>query len=146
MTAQAVERPVRPAPRFDFVRTAVVAAGLAILAALAVRIAGGAVVDIEPGFTPLAWQPIVLSAGLSAIGATAVYALLARYTERPERNFLAVASAVFLLSFGPMGTLVGDPAVTTGAFALLALLHVAVAAGVVAGVVWMTRLTPTRSR
>jgi hypothetical protein len=72
-------------------------------------------------------QPII-SSTVGAIGATIVFALLARFTSRPITIFRIVALVVFILSFG---TLLGLPGAPVGMVIALGLMHVVAAAIIV---------------
>lgn len=109
-------------------------------AAVALSLAGNAVVlalarfaAVAPGFRALTWPPVLLLTTLGAVGAVAVYWLLARRTADPDRSFRRVALAVLLVSFLPdLGLLVGDPDATVPAVLVLMGMHVVVAAACLA--------------
>ena len=139
-TESAIE-PKTPIP-VDIYRLAQYGLLVVIVASVAnavIRVAALAVLDIPAtflplrGFTfgslPLGWGPVVLFSWLGAVGATIVYGVITRYSHRPNRMFTIVATLVLVLSFGaflaPLPVLAGAP---SAAFAVLALMHVTVAA------------------
>jgi hypothetical protein len=100
---------------------------------LAVVLASGLV---QP-FMALAYPPVVFLSAAGAVGATVVYALLARRGGDYDRTFRRVAAAVLVVSFVPdVALLVADPAATVPAVVVLMVMHVVVAA---ASVVALTR-------
>ncbi|MFC5368352.1 DUF6069 family protein [Salinirubrum litoreum] len=91
---------------------------------LAAILASGAV----PPFMALAYGPVIFVSLLGALGATVVYALLARRVTDPDRTFVRVAAVALLLSFAPNVALyLSDPAVTLGVLLSLASMHVVAA-------------------
>jgi hypothetical protein len=110
------------------------AAGNALL--LAAVLASTAV----PPFMTLAYGPVIVVSLLGALGATVVYALLARRVADPDRTFVRVAVVALLLSFVPnVALFLTDPAVTVGVLLPLASMHVVAA---VASVGTLTRGRP----
>ncbi len=107
---------------------------LAALASAAVnavlRAVAVAVLDIpQPGFHPLALGPVLTSSVVGAIGAGLVFALLVRFVRRPVRVFRLLAAVVFVLSLsGPLSLLGRFPGADGATVAVLALMHVVVAA------------------
>ncbi|MFC5971819.1 DUF6069 family protein [Halomarina salina] len=103
----------------------------AIVAVAVGRGIAGAVVTIPNSFRPLSWSELVGVATLAGICASVAFSLLARWTARPERWFVALAGTVLMGSFVPLAVV--GPTVsgaTTELLAVLAAMHVAVAAGV----------------
>lgn len=101
------------------VATAVVANALVLALALALLETGG--------FAPLDWMPVLTASAIGAAGATAVYALLARISERPNRTFTIVAAVVFVLSFGTIVQASSFPGATTATLSVLVVMHTVVA-------------------
>lgn len=99
--------------------------------------------DAVPPFMALSYGPVIVVSLLGALGATVVYALLARRVSDPDRTFVRVAAVALLLSFVPNVLLfVSDPAVTVGVLLSLASMHVVAA---VASVGALTRGRPASS-
>ncbi|MFC7228909.1 DUF6069 family protein [Salinirubellus salinus] len=135
------ERYPVPQNAMALARRATLGTAVAIVAALLVR-AVVLAVDLDLGLptvgqSPFAVGPIVAFSLFAGVGATVVYAALIRLTERPVRNFGIAAVAVFALLLLPMATVQG---VTTTGLAVLFVLHVVVAAALVAFLVGAVRL------
>lgn len=109
--------------------TAITAIGVNAL----VRLLALGVFDVPSGYDPLGWAPILNTTIAAVIGATVLYGLLTRVSNRPNRTFAVVAAVVFLLSFVP---LLVPPAFLADApasvFVTLGVLHVTTAAVVLA--------------
>lgn len=100
-----------------------------------VRVIALTVVDIPLVFA-LWWEPVIAASAIGAIGATVVYGVITRVSNRPNRTFTIVAVIVLLLSFvGPMNVYLSPPPELAGApwtvFATLAVMHVTSAATIV---------------
>jgi len=104
-------------------RTGVAVVAVALAANLAVRALAGLGGLVPAGFGPLAWGPVAAATVVGAGGAVVVYFLLNRYTERPARNFTAVAIVVFLASLVPLVGQAGE--VGSAALVVLFFLHAA---------------------
>jgi hypothetical protein len=79
-------------------------------------------------FMALAYGPVIVLSLLGALGATVVYAVLARRVSNPDHTFLRVAAVALLLSFVPnVALFLSDPAVTLGVLLGLASMHVVAA-------------------
>ena len=96
--------------------------GLAVVAVLLVQ----AIVDgvgLEVGadgpMSPFAAGPLVGTTVVSGAAAAVVYAGLIRFTDRPVRNFVAVAVAVFVLQLAPVFALAPALGVTPAGQAVL---------------------------
>lgn len=77
-------------------------------------------------FGPLAIGPVVINSTVAAVGATLVYAMVARVVNRPNRVFTIVAGVVLLLSFAMfLAPDVADAPVRV--FAVLGLMHISAA-------------------
>jgi hypothetical protein len=71
---------------------------------------------------------VIVVSLFGALGATAVYAVLARRVRNPDRTFVRVAAVALLLSFAPnVALFLTDPAVTLGVLLGLASMHVVAA-------------------
>lgn len=131
MTTTQTDGPARIAPS----RLAL-AGTLALVVASAVNVLLGglatSLLGVSAGYGPLGWGPVVNTTVAATIGATVVYGLLDRVTERPNRAFLGVAGFALLVSFAP---LVAPPAfladAPTPVLVTLAAMHVTTALVVV---------------
>jgi len=112
-------------------RTGATVVAVALATNLAIRALAGLGGLVPAGFGPLAWGPVAGATLVGAGGAAVAYFLLNRYTDRPARNFTALAIAVFLASLLPLlqqGSQVGPAALV-----VLFFLHAAPAIASVAG-------------
>lgn len=113
-------------------RTLAIRGALAVALSLVVNLVVLQVVlalGLAEPFEPLSIPPVAIFTALGAIGATVVYALLDRYSTRPDRTFTVVAGVVLALSFLPdLALLRLDPAATVAGVVVLMGLHVTVAA------------------
>ncbi|SFK99104.1 hypothetical protein SAMN04487950_1790 [Halogranum rubrum] len=106
---------------------------LALVLNALVRAITGALVDVS-GVDPLGWGPILTVTIVAAVGATAVYVAVSRFSTRPDRHFTIVAAVVLVLSMGPVFTVAPTiPGVTATMLVALAVLHVTTAVGLVTG-------------
>lgn len=114
----------------------------AVLANVLVYYIGGAVVDYDPQFLPLASVGgAVIFTVFPAIIAVVIYAILLRFTRNPVRIFTIIAVIALIISLIPDLTYIPTvPGVTTAQTAMLLLMHL-VAAAVIVGI-----LTRLRSR
>lgn len=115
--------------------------GIAVVALLGIQIVVDAV-GVELGasgpMTPFAAVPLIGTSIVAGIGAAIAYAALARFTDRPGRNFVAVAVAVFAVMLLPVLLVTPSMGVTPAGQALLVVYHLVVAVslvGFVGGVV-----------
>jgi drug/metabolite transporter (DMT)-like permease len=106
--------------------------GIALLLSL---LANGLIVwavtttDAVAPYEPLAYPPVFLLTAAGAVGATVAYALVDRWSDRPDRTFAIVVVVVLLLSFVPDVTVAPTlPGATTAGIAVLMAMHVTVAA------------------
>lgn len=108
---------------------AALAAVVAVAVNVLVRVVATTTLDVPTGFGPLAWGPVVNTTVVGVLGATVVYGLLTRVSNRPNRDFARVALVVLVLSFVP---LLAPPAFLVDAPAsvpvTLAVMHVTTAA------------------
>lgn len=118
-------------------RAANVAVAGAIASTLIVRAVALAFIDVPPEFPPLATPgPTIFFSAVLSIAAVLVYALVRRWSARPDARFRVIALAALLLSFVPDVWLLSDgaaravPGATPAAVGILMTMHVA-AAGVV---------------
>ncbi len=109
-----------------------------IIATLVVRQAAVATIDIPTEFPPLAEPgPTVFFTAVAVFGATGVFAVLQRRSDRPEYLFRWIALGVLLLSSLPDLWLLSDgaagafPGATPTAVGVLMLMHVVAAAVIV---------------
>ncbi len=109
-----------------------------IIATLVVRQAALATLDIPTEFPPLVVQgPKVCFTAVGVFGATAVFAVVRRRSDRPEVLFRWIALGVLLLSSVPDVWLLSEgatsafPGATPAAVGVLMLMHVVAAAVIV---------------
>ncbi len=107
-----------------------------IIATLAVFWAAVTTLSITSEFPPLASPgPTIFFTAVGALGAIGVFALLRRFTERPEYFFRRIAVAVLLVSFLPDLWLLSDadafPGTSATAVAVLMVMHVVAAVVIV---------------
>ncbi len=125
-----IHRDQRGERRPAIVRGNVVIAGVAtmvflVVANLVIRFIGMNIADISEGFTPLSSAfPTVLVSFIYAFGAITVFALLLHFSATPVRHFLIIAAIAFVLSFVPLLLLRSSEDSTTGALAILGVMHV----------------------
>ena len=119
-----------------------------IIATLAVFWAAVTTLSITSEFPPLASPgPTIFFTAVGALGAIVVFAILRRFTERPEYFSRRIAVAVLLVSFVPdLWLLSADafPGTSATAVAVLMVMHVVAAAVIV----WFltVRGSPRRDR
>ena len=100
---------------------------LAVLVNVVIVVAADAA-GIAPTLEPLSIGPVVLFTALGIVGATVVYALLARFRAEPDRLFALVAAVVLVLSLIPDATYAPTlPGATTLGVTVLAVMHVTAA-------------------
>ena len=109
-----------------------------IVATLAIRWRAVAGLDIPSDFPPLSGpEPTIFFTAVGAVGAMAVFAVVRRYSDRPEYLFRWIAAGVLLLSFLPDLWLLSDGAAsafagaTPTAVGVLMVMHVAAATAIV---------------
>ena len=141
-----------PAPRESRggVGGRVVLAGLAtsvaaVLANVLVYLAGGALVDYDPRFPPLAdASGAIVFTLVPAIVASLLYAVLLPRVADPPRVFSIVAAVVFVITLIPdVAYIPMMPGVSVAQTAILVLMHV-VAAGVIVGMLTGLARPPAR--
>lgn len=122
------------------VQRGLLAVVIAVFANALLRVGSVTLVPALAAVEPFGWGPIVASSVVAAIGATVVYWTLARFTERPNRNFTAVAGAVLALSFVPLATAApAIPGMTTAGVLALGAMHVVSAVVIVAALTGAVR-------
>lgn len=108
------------------------AGGLALVASWVVNVAVttvGRQAGIGEGLMAMTYPSVLVLTTVGVVGATVVYAVLARLTDRPDRNFLVVAAIVLVLSIVPDFTYIpGEPGGSVTAGVVLATMHVLTAA------------------
>jgi hypothetical protein len=120
-----------PLPTRAVLRRGIVALLVGVLAVGVTRAIAGLIVTVPPGFGPAQWGATLGVTAFAAVIATLVYAVLDRFTARPDRNFLVVAVAVSLLMLVPVATVAPSiPGATTGLLGVLVALHVVAAVGI----------------
>jgi hypothetical protein len=142
----ATSTPTSPAadvrPRLDsrlLARRGLTAAALALVLTVLARVAA---VQFDPALADVAqfgWVPVLAVTLLASVGATLVYGVLDRYTERPARWFLVAATLVFLVMLVPLTLGAADLELTTNAQLGLGVLHLTAAVGIVAGLLGTDR-------
>lgn len=120
-----------------------------IVATSAVRWAAVAILDIPTGFPPLAGPgPTIFFTAVGALGATAVFAVIRRRSDRPEVLFRWIALGVLLVLFLPDVWLLSDgaagafPGATLTGVGVLTLMHVVAAAVIVWFLTMRPRINP----
>jgi hypothetical protein len=104
---------------------------LALLFAQALVDAAAIDVGVTGDVNPFAAGPLVGATLFAGVGAAVAYAAAVRVTARPERTFLALATAVFVLLLGPV--FLAPPAgITLVGQAILVVYHALVAVPLVA--------------
>lgn len=104
---------------------------VAVAATALVRVITLAFVDVPTDFVPfpLGWGPVIASSVIGVLGATVVYGVITRVSQRPNRTFTLLAAVVLLLSFAPLLTMPPAFAATiTPVIPALVVMHVSVAA------------------
>lgn len=115
--------------RLDYLfRIGVFVVAAAVVATTLVRGAVGAFDLVPPTFVPLWWSQVIGATVVGSAGGVFAYAVLDRFTDRTERNFLAVAAVVLLLSTGPLWIAGRMDGATMESILILAVLHITVAA------------------
>jgi hypothetical protein len=110
------------------------AAVVAAIGNIIVLLITGALFTVPASFPPFAIGPVTFFSVVGVVGATAVFALLGRFTRRPIRWFWIISGVVLLLSFIPnIITLVGNtlPGTSLAGVVSLMVMHVVAAAAAV---------------
>ena len=97
-------------------------------------------VGVSGPMSPFGAVPIVMSTVVAGAGAAVAYAALARLTDRPVRNFVALSAAVFVLMLVPVFAVAPSLGLTAIGQGALVLLHLGVAVPLVAFVVGAVEL------
>lgn len=85
--------------------------------------------------SPFAVAPTIAGTVFAGAGAAVAYAVLARYTARPTRNFLALAGVVFAAMLLPILVVAPSMGVSPVGQAVLVLVHAVVAVPIVAALI-----------
>jgi len=114
---------------------ALTAAVGAVLVNVLLYFAGGALGAFPPSVQvqgePFSVLPVVIFSFVPVLVAALVFALLARFTQRPKRVFYIVAAVVFVLMFFTPFTPFTLSAAPTVTVVVLELMHVVVAAAAI---------------
>ncbi|TQQ79335.1 hypothetical protein EGH24_11940 [Halonotius terrestris] len=113
----------------------VVVAIVALLLTQAIVTALGIDVGASGEMSPFAAGPLIGTTLVSGIGAAVVYTVVAKFTDKPARNFIAVAVGVFVLMLVPVAVVSPSMGVTAAGQAILVLYHVLVAVPLVAFII-----------
>lgn len=105
---------------------------VALLVAQAIVTALGIDVGTSGAMSPFAAGPLIGSTLVSGVSAAIVYTALVRITDRPARNFVAVAVGVFLVMLLPVAVVSPSMGITPAGQGILVLYHVLVAVPLVA--------------
>jgi hypothetical protein len=111
------------------------AAVVAVVGNIIVQVITNALVTIPAGFLPFQIPRIAIFSVVGVAGATGVFALLSRFTQRPIHWFWITSVVVLLLSFVPnilmlIGTLPVPGTTVPGVISLMVMHVVAAAAAV----------------
>ncbi|MDS0258827.1 DUF6069 family protein [Haloarcula sp. S1CR25-12] len=112
--------------------SALVVAGIAGALGLELGVSGPA--------SPFGAVPIVTSTVVAGVGAAVVYAATARFTDRPVRNFTALAVAVFVVMLVPVFAAAPSLGLSAVGQLTLVVIHAVVAVPLVAFVVGAVQL------
>lgn len=124
----------RPAPASSgLLRPAAVAVVGAVALNLLLAVVARALLGVDAAYEPLQLGPVAIVTALTALLGVGVYALLTRFTSRPDRIFTALAWAVAIVSLVPLVSLLTAdpppyPGVTGATILATGLLHIAPAA------------------
>jgi hypothetical protein len=134
-----------PTPRtaVDLTRRTTLGVLVAVVALLLVRgLVDALAVDIGAAgpMSPFALTPLVSSTVVAGAGAAVAYAALDRLTERPVRNFVALAVVVFLGMLVPVVVVSPTLGVTAAGQVVLVVFHLVVAVPLVAFIAGAVRL------
>jgi len=105
---------------------------IAALVVSAIVTALGLDLGVSGPQSPFGAIPIVTSTVVSGVGAAVAYAALVRFTDRPVRNFGALSAAVFVAMLVPVVAIAPSLGLTAVGQAALVVIHVVVAAPLVA--------------
>jgi len=127
----------------DLIRRTVGGVFVAVVAALVVRTLVGSLglaLGAAGPASPFGTVPIVTSAVVAGAGAAVAYAALTRVTERPVRNFTALAAIVFVGMLVPVFVAAPAMGITPVGQVTLVVLHGVVAVPLVAFILGAVRL------
>ncbi|MFC5972690.1 DUF6069 family protein [Halomarina salina] len=126
-------------------RRGIAAAVLGLLLTAVTRLVAVALDSSLADVQQFAWGPVVGVTLVAALGATLVYAVFDRFTDRPDRWFLVAAAAVFLVMLAPLTLGAESLDLTTNAQVGLVGLHLAAAVGIAAGILGSDRVARDRT-
>lgn len=133
MTATTETTSTAPVPATRLAIDGVLAVVVASVVNVLVRFVAVSPLAVPAEFGPLGWVPVLNTTAVGVLGATAVYGILTRVSERPDRAFLGIAAAVLALSFVPLlvppAFLAGAPASVLGTLAVMHVTTAVVAVG-----------------
>jgi len=127
----------------ELARRTTAGVAVAVLASVAVLAIVGALnlqVGTSGPMSPFSAVPVVMSTVVAGIGAAVAYAALVRLTDRPVRNFVALAAVVFIAMLVPVFAVTPSLGVTTVGQFVLVVLHGTVAGPLVAFIVGVVQL------
>jgi Family of unknown function (DUF6069) len=111
-----------------FAKYCLLAILISIIVNATLRVIAYQFIAIPADFWPLGWGAVITSTAITTIGATVVYWVSTRFSQRPNRTFVIIATLVLLLSFvsfiAPPPVLEKMP---TSVSVILAGMHVSVA-------------------
>ncbi|WP_265110258.1 DUF6069 family protein [Halosolutus halophilus] len=113
-----------------------IAASLLVLGAVTLL---GVDLGVSGPDSPFAAGPTVASIVVAGAGAAVAYAVLARVTARPTRNFVALAAVVFVAMLAPVLLVAPSMGVSTAGQTVLVIVHAAVAVPLVAVLIGAVR-------
>jgi hypothetical protein len=90
--------------------------------------------------SPFGTVPLIASSVVSGTGAAVAYAAVVRFTGRPVRNFVGLATVVFAVMLVPVVVFAPAMGVTAVGQVVLSVLHIVVAVPLVAFVIGAVRL------
>lgn len=100
---------------------------VSIVANLIVRVIAVSVLGVSEEFPPLGWAPPIMFTIIGVLGATIVFAIVARASKRPVALFRTIALVVLVISLVPdilLWTSNAMPGTSLAAVLALMLMHV----------------------
>jgi hypothetical protein len=135
------DTPTAPVQSGLLVRRGGLALVVAVLANSALVLLSN-VAGIAPELAHLSFGRVAVFTGIGVIGATALYALLARVVQTPDRTFTLVVVVATALSMFPTAIVIpGEPGATLAGTVMLGVMHLPPA---VASVVFLTDRLPRK--
>jgi hypothetical protein len=136
-------RYLRPTGARDLARrtaTGVFVAIVALLVTQALVDTVGVDVGATGEMSPFSAGPLVMSTIVAGVGAAVAYAGIVRFTDRAVRNFVVLASVVFIVMLVPVVVVTPTLDVTPTGQAILVFYHILVAVPLVAFITGMISL------